>query len=52
MKLSAKTISLNSNSIVKLHPLASRLHQVLIKAYISSDKSTYLKNVHNYFGDS
>ena len=50
MKLSAKTISLNSNSIVKLHPLASRLHQVLIKAYISSDKSTYLKNVPNYFG--
>ena len=50
MKLSAKTISLNSNSTVKLHPLASRLHQVLIKAYISSDKSTYLKNVPNYFG--
>ena len=51
MKLSAKTISLNSNSTVKLHPLARRLHQVLIKAYISSDKGTYLKNVHNYFGD-
>lgn len=50
MKLSAKTISLNSNSIVKLHPLASRLHQVLIKAYISSNKSTYLKNISNYFG--
>ena len=50
MKLSAKTISLNSNSTVKFHPLARKLHQVLVNAYISSDKSTYLKNVSNYFG--
>lgn len=51
MKLSAKTINLNSSSTVKFHPLASRLYEVMIEAYISSDKSTYLKNVHNYFGD-
>ena len=51
MKLSAKTISLNSSSTVKFHPLARRLYQVLMEAYISSDKSTYLKNVSNYFGN-
>lgn len=49
MKLSAKTISLNSNSTVKLHPLARKLYQVLMNAYISSDKSAYLKNISNYF---
>ena len=51
MKLSAKTISLNSNSTIKLHPLAKRLYQVLMEAYISSNKSTYLKNISNYFGN-
>lgn len=51
MKLSAKTISLNSSSTVKFHPLASMLYEVMMEAYISSDKSTYLKNVPNYFGN-
>ncbi|WP_296242882.1 MULTISPECIES: hypothetical protein [unclassified Psychrobacter] len=50
MKLSAKTISLNSNSTVKFHPLTRKLHQVMMNAYIISDKSAYLKNVSNYFG--
>ncbi|MGB2785187.1 hypothetical protein [Psychrobacter sp.] len=50
MKLSANTISLKSNSTVKLHPLARRLYKVLMNAYIDSGKSAYLKNISNYFG--
>ncbi|KRG34091.1 MULTISPECIES: hypothetical protein [unclassified Psychrobacter] len=51
MKISAKTIKLNSKSKIRFHPLAKKLYEILMNAYIASNKEEYLKDINNYFGN-
>lgn len=50
MKLSAKTVKLNSKTDIRFHPLTKKLYEILMKAYIVSDKEQYLKKIDSYFG--
>lgn len=50
MRLSAKTIKLNSKTNIRFHPLTEKLHKILMNAYMASDKQHYLKEINKYFG--
>lgn len=50
MKLSAKTVNLNSKTEIRFHPLTRKLYEVLMNAYMASDKQQYLKDINKFFG--
>lgn len=50
MKLSAKTVKLNSKTDIRFHPLTKKLYKILMNAYIASDKEQYIKKINSCFG--
>ena len=49
MNLSAKSISINSSTKISLHPLASQLTKLIVKAYLSGGQEAYIKSMQTKF---
>ena len=49
MNLSAKSISINSSTKISLHPLASQLNKLIVKAYLSGGQEAYIKSMQTKF---
>ena len=49
MNLSAKTIGFKNITKINLHPLAKKLYELMIEAYIAGGQAEYLKLISDRF---
>ena len=49
MKLSAKTIRINDNTDIKLHPLSAKLYKLIMRVYIVGGQEEYIKFMTDQF---
>lgn len=49
MNLSAKTIRINDNTDIKLHPLSAKLYKLIMRVYIVGGQEEYIKFMTDQF---